>query len=140
MEKSEAMARVRQGRTNIEDRVACACRALGLHYRRNVANLPGRPDLANKSRRWAIFVNGCFWHHHKNCTLAKLPATNSDFWREKLRANRLRDARTARRLRSAGYRVMIVWGCKVRDERKLLTRLSKMAVLIGVRTAEPIDH
>src|SRR5262245_29308629 len=26
------------------------------------ASLPGTPDFANKSRRWALFVHGCFWH------------------------------------------------------------------------------
>lgn len=140
MDKSQAMAKVRQRRTSLEDQVACACRTVGLAYRRNVGSLPGKPDIANKTRRWAILVNGCFWHHHTKCRLAKVPATNSEFWREKFRVNRQRDARIVMQLRSLGYRVMIVWGCEVRDGSKLLRRLSNMAVLVGVSAAEAVDH
>jgi hypothetical protein len=32
----------------------------GVHYRVKNKRLPGSPDIANRSQRWAIFVNGCF--------------------------------------------------------------------------------
>ena len=80
--------------------------------------LPGSPDFANKSRRWAIFVNGCYWHHHTACGKATVPKSNAAFWIDKFRANRARDARAIRKLRRAGYRVVIVWEC----EKTALTR------------------
>ena len=73
--------------------MAAACRELGLSYRRNVRNLPGSPDLANKSKGWVIFVNGCFWHRHTGCKRATIPKRNHNFWKQKFAENRRRDAR-----------------------------------------------
>lgn len=90
-------------------------RELGIRTRRNVAALPGTPDFANQRRRIAVFVHGCFWHAHRNCSLAKIPKTNRAFWIEKLAANRSRDKRKAAELRKAGYRVVTLWQCDGRE-------------------------
>jgi len=106
------MQRVRRSGTLPEDEVAKICRGLGLAYRRNVKTLPGSPDLANKSRRWAIFVNGCFWHAHTGCKKATVPKRNNPFWISKFEANRRRDAKKIRKLRELGYRVVLIWECE----------------------------
>ncbi len=36
-------------------------------YRVNAKQLPGSPDAANKTKHFAIFVHGCFWHRHSEC-------------------------------------------------------------------------
>lgn len=115
--RSALMRRVRQKKTSAEESVASALRLAGIKYRRNVTTLPGSPDFANKSRRWAIFVNGCFWHHHTNCKRATVPKANHDFWREKFASNRRRDAKKIRLLRRAGYRVLLTWECQIADGR-----------------------
>jgi DNA mismatch endonuclease (patch repair protein) len=120
------MQRVRQRGTPAEKVVAEVCRSLGLRYRLNVNSLPGSPDLANKSRRWAIFVNGCFWHHHKACKLGTMPKRNGKFWHEKFRANRRRDAHKIRQLRRAGFKVFVVWQCQTRDRLSIFDRLSDL--------------
>lgn len=107
------MQRVRRSGTPAEDEVAKICRKHGLSYRRNVKTLPGSPDLANKSRRWAIFVNGCFWHGHTGCKRATVPKRNKRFWASKFETNRRRDAKKIRELRALGYRVILVWECEV---------------------------
>lgn len=112
--RSALMARVRQRGTDLEALVARELRAHDVRYRKNVRDLPGSPDFANKRRRLAIFVHGCFWHGHTACKLAKVPTHNREFWRAKLDANRRRDAAAIRRLRAMGYRVRIVWGCEAR--------------------------
>lgn len=109
---SARMAGVRQTGTRIESLVGAVLRDAGVGYRRNVRSLSGSPDFANKSRRWAIFVNGCYWHHHTACKKATTPKRNADFWIDKFRTNRARDARTIRKLRREGYRVAIVWECE----------------------------
>lgn len=119
------MQRVRQKGTPAEIAVARACRELGLHYRLNVRSLPGSPDLANKTKRWAIFVHGCFWHQHEGCQKATMPKRNARFWRDKFEANRERDARKIDELRTAKYKVILVWQCQTADHRRLVTRLSK---------------
>lgn len=120
---SARMAGIRQKGTRIEAIVATQLRALGQHYRKNVKQLPGSPDFANRSRRWAIFVNGCFWHHHTACRKATTPKTNTVFWTTKFRDNRSRDARNIRRLRRDGFQVMVIWEC---ESEQISTKLSKI--------------
>ncbi|MGJ5091755.1 very short patch repair endonuclease [Bradyrhizobium oligotrophicum] len=111
-ESSARMARIRQKGTKIETDVAIILRELGHRYRKNVKQLPGSPDFANRARRWAIFVNGCFWHHHENCKKATIPKSNREFWVAKFRDNRRRDARSVASLRKAGFRVIVLWECQ----------------------------
>jgi DNA mismatch endonuclease (patch repair protein) len=121
------MRRVRRRGTPSELVVAKICRDLGLRYRLNVKSLPGSPDLANKTKRWAIFVNGCFWHRHTACRLATTPKRNRAFWRKKFAANRSRDARKIKELRALGFRVAVVWQCQTLMPETVQDRLSKLS-------------
>ncbi|MEI3854981.1 MULTISPECIES: very short patch repair endonuclease [unclassified Ensifer] len=125
------MAGVRQRGTRIETLVACILREMGLRYRKNVKQLVGSPDFANRARRWAIFVNGCFWHHHTGCRKATVPKTNTDFWTAKFRDNRRRDAQAIRSLRRSGYYVVIVWECE-KDRMR-----SKLGKILEARRIDP---
>lgn len=120
--RSALMKRVRQSNTSAEQEVASALHNLGIGYRRNVKSLPGCPDFANKSRGWAIFVNGCFWHHHR-CSRGTIPKRNRQYWLTKFCSNRTRDARKVHQLRRAGFRVAIVWECQSDNRQELFTRL-----------------
>src|SRR4051812_30382304 len=117
--RSQMMARIRSKNTRPELRTRAAVHALGLRFRTHVTTLPGNPDLANKARRWAIFVHGCFWHSHGKCALASKPKSNAPYWTGKLRGNRKRDRLKLARLREAGYRVLVLWECQTRDSEKL---------------------
>ena len=60
IKSSSLMSRVRQRGTGGELAVGKILRSLDVAYRLNVRTLPGSPDFANKSNRWAVFVHGCF--------------------------------------------------------------------------------
>lgn len=124
--RSALMRRVRQKGTAAEFRVAEILRTLGVGYRKNVTTLPGSPDFANKRRKWAIFVNGCFWHHHDDCSRATVPTRNRAFWLTKFEANRNRDADKTRRLRQQGFRILVVWECELKSSR-LALRIKRFA-------------
>lgn len=104
------MARVRQKGTSAELELRRALHALGLRYRLQVPLLskPRRvADIVFPGPRVAVFVDGCFWH---GCPEhATWPKRNADFWREKIGANRARDADTNLRLEALGWRVVRVW-------------------------------
>lgn len=117
--RSEVMARIRSKNTRPEVLTRSAVQALGLRFRNHVDDLPGKPDLANKTRKWAIFVHGCFWHSHAGCGLASSPKSNTGYWSEKLARNQARDAEKIAALESQGYRVLVVWECDVRDGARL---------------------
>jgi G:T-mismatch repair DNA endonuclease (very short patch repair protein) len=50
------MARIRSKDTQPEVATRAAVYALGERYRKHVSDLPGKPDLANKSKRWSFNV------------------------------------------------------------------------------------
>jgi DNA mismatch endonuclease Vsr len=126
------MARVRQKGTAAELTVARLLRSLGASYRVNVRKLPGSPDFANRTRKWAVFVHGCFWHHHVGCERATVPKTNRKFWWEKFAANRKRDSRALLALRRSGYRVTVIWECETDDDDVVRAKLSQILEPSGV--------
>jgi DNA mismatch endonuclease (patch repair protein) len=113
--RSQMMARIRSKYTRPEILTRAAVHALGLRYRNHVTDLPGKPDLANKTSKWAIFVHGCFWHSHERCRLASRPKSNTAYWEPKLKGNLTRDLAHYRELELQGYRVFIIWECDTRN-------------------------
>src|SRR2546427_1604961 len=53
---SRRMARVRQRDTAAEQLVREGLRQLGLRFRTENRDLPGSPDIANRPKRWVVFV------------------------------------------------------------------------------------
>jgi DNA mismatch endonuclease, patch repair protein len=84
--------------------------ALGLRYRVSARPVPDSrrtADILFTRARVAVFVDGCYWHgcpdHHR-------PARrNSEFWTEKIQANRQRDTDVDQLLSNAGWQVIRVW-------------------------------
>lgn len=119
------MAGIRQRGTAAEVAVRRLLRDLGVNYRLNGRGLPGSPDVVNRRKGWAIFVHGCFWHHHEGCARATIPKNNRPAWIDKFAANRARDRRAVTALRDAGFRVLIVWECQTESESDLKRRLQR---------------
>lgn len=112
-ETSARLGRIRQSGTRAELAVRKLLSSLGGRYRVTNRDLPGSPDVANRSKGWAVFVHGCYWHSHQNCSRATVPTRNRQFWEAKFSANRARDARVIRELRGRGYKVAVVWECEI---------------------------
>lgn len=104
------MRSVRRRDTAAELAVRKATHRLGLRYRVDVAPIRGirsRADLVFFPARVAVFIDGCFWH---GCPLhGTAPKSNAAWWREKIAANKERDAITDIRLRDMGWCVVRAW-------------------------------
>lgn len=87
--------------------------SLGYRYRLHAKDLPGKPDLVFRARKKVIFVHGCFWHRHANCSLARLPKSRLEFWVPKLESNSARDKLNEQALNAAGWAVLVVWECEL---------------------------
>ncbi len=104
------------------------CWALGLRYRVNT-NIVGKPDFVFSRQKIAVFVDGCFWHgcpqHYK------APSTRSEFWKEKLNANRKRDIKVTQELSEAGWLVLRFWEHDLRKDaqRQKLALQTRAAVV-----------
>jgi DNA mismatch endonuclease (patch repair protein) len=112
----QRMGAVRQQNTEPELALRAELRRLGVNYRLHDKRLPGTPDIVLSRSRIAVFVHGCFWHRHNGCPRATSPKSNVEFWNAKFKANILRDAQSAKRLRSAGWRVFVVWECDIKAD------------------------
>ncbi len=113
--RSAVMRRVKGRDTAPEMKVRRMLRAAGIGYRLGGCGLPGRPDVVMKGRKLALFVHGCFWHGHDCPRGARKPQANADYWRNKIERNRARDAHVEAALTDAGWRVLTVWECRLRD-------------------------
>ena len=100
---------------------------MGFRYRLHRHDLPGRPDLVFPSRKKVIFMHGCFWHQHSNkdCKLVRKPSSNTDYWLPKLERNVTRDREHHRALCEAGWEVLVVWECELRNDEQLESRLRR---------------
>src|SRR5207237_355419 len=79
-----------------------------------ILDLPGCPDIAFPSLKSCIFVHGCFWHGHTKCSKGHRPTSNVEFWNNKIDKNIRRDETVRRRLRSLGWRRLVIWECQLR--------------------------
>lgn len=86
----------------------------GFRYRLNVKDIPGRPDIVMRKHRTVIFINGCFWHGHAGCSKFVIPKSNVEFWENKIRTNKARDEKNHRLLREAGWKVIVIWECRLK--------------------------
>ncbi|MEN5170533.1 very short patch repair endonuclease [Brevundimonas pondensis] len=113
--RSAVMRRVKGRDTAPEMKVRRMLRTAGIGYRLGGCGLPGRPDVVMKGRKVVIFVHGCFWHGHHCPRGARKPKANAVYWLAKIEGNRARDASVAATLTDAGWRVLTVWECRLRD-------------------------
>ena len=62
----------------------------------------------------ALFINGCFWHRHKDCKYAYMPKSRVEFWTEKFRRNVERDEEVHKQLSDQKIRILTIWECTVK--------------------------
>src|ERR1044071_2314911 len=124
--RSWNMSRIRGSDTEPRKRVRSLLHRIGLRFSLKKTALPGKPDIILPARRTVVFVNGCFWHRHKDCVNSVLPKTRPDFWLTKLQSNVDRDRKNIRTLRKLGWQVLVVWECELADETKLINRMLRI--------------
>lgn len=106
--RSRVMASVKGRGTRLEGRLVALFKAEGVHgYRRWAAMVPGRPDFVFWTEKVALFVDSCFWHGCRRHLRA--PSSNVEYWTDKIRRNRRRDAEVKRLLSELGWKVVRVW-------------------------------
>ena len=73
--RSYIMSRIRGKNTKPELLVRKFLFAAGLRYRIHDKKLPGSPDIVLPRYKTVVFVHGCFWHGHENCSRFSMPKT-----------------------------------------------------------------
>jgi DNA mismatch endonuclease, patch repair protein len=108
------MSRIRAKDTQPELLLRRALWRSGLRgYRLDVKNLPGRPDVAWKKHRLAVFVDGAFWHGHPSAFRA---GKSGEYWDRKIQRNMERDRKADAALGDLGWSVLRFWDFDVRAD------------------------
>src|SRR5262245_12027131 len=114
------MARIRGANTSPELAVRRFLHSQGLRYRLHRTDLAGKPDIVLPGLKVCIFVHGCFWHGCPKCVDGRrLVKSNTVYWRSKISGNKERDIRHQRALADAGWRVLTIWECEVKEKSNL---------------------
>ena len=125
--RSALMSHVRSRGTSTELHVRRAVWHAGFRYRLNVKSLPGTPDLVLRRYGTVVMVQGCFWHSHSCRKGQRRPATNREFWNQKLDGNVERDAAKQAELRALGWTVILIWECLINEDTdNLLSHLTDL--------------
>ena len=114
--RSRIMRMVRSEDTAPEILVRRFVHHLGYRFRLHREYFPGKPDLVLPRLMSVIFVHGCFWHGHGCPRGARLPKTNAKYWSNKIARNVSRDKSNQHKLRSLGWRPLVVWECELRSK------------------------
>lgn len=82
----------------------------GLHYRKNVNRIYGKPDIAFIGKKIAVFCDSEFWHGYNWEERKKDFKSHQEFWIPKIERNMHRDKEVTERLQSEGWTVLRFWG------------------------------
>lgn len=122
------MSRIRSKNTSPELLVRKALWADGIRYRIHDKTVIGTPDISIKTKKIAIFIDGCFWHGCPSCYIK--PKSNKLYWRKKLSYNKNRRKNVKDKLKADGWKIMEFWECNIRDDTdriasKIKTKIEK---------------
>jgi len=132
---SAVVRRVMQANTGRETRPEQIVRSFlhrrGLRFRKDLRPIQAlrcAADVVLPRVKVCIFIDGCFWH---GCPKHfHVPATNSEWWAEKIEANRIRDRRNNKILKRNGWLVIRLWEHQITP-----TALRRLESKIGARVS-----
>ena len=115
-QRHKNMQHIKSHDTKIEILLRKALWKKGIRYRKNLRNLPGKPDIAITRYKIAIFCDGEFFHG-KDWEVLKPrleKGNNGEFWISKISRNRERDDEVNKRLLFMGWTVIRFWGTDIK--------------------------
>lgn len=105
--RSEVMRKIKSTNTKMEVLFNKQLSKLGYKYKKNVADLIGKPDIVFAKKKLVIFLDSCFWHGCKiHC---RMPQQNRPYWVKKIQRNRLRDRQVNFIYKTMGWKVFRIW-------------------------------
>lgn len=127
--RSWNMSRIKNKNTKPEMIVRSLLHRMGYRFRLHKKCLPGKPDIVLPKHKTIIFVHGCFWHRHENCSYAYNPKSRIEFWKKKFIENINRDKKVQNELSELGWNVEMIWECETKNldllENKIIFIMNK---------------
>lgn len=109
-QRTANMKAIRYKDTKIEVVLRKELWSRGIHYRKNCKDLPGKPDIAFKGKKVAVFCDSEFWHGYDWENQKDHIGTRREYWLTKIERNIERDLEVNKALEEMGYTVIRFWG------------------------------
>lgn len=90
----------------------------GLHYRKNVNNIYGKPDIVFIGKKVVVFCDSEFWHGYNWEKRKHDFKSHQEFWIPKIERNMERDIEVTERLEADGWTVLRFWGNEIKKNLK----------------------
>ena len=121
---SKALSGSKSSDTGCERLLRSKLWRLGLRFRKNVADLPGKPDVVFPRQRIVVFCDGDFWHGRDWAKRRRKleRGSNAEYWVAKIGSNRARDRRHSRELQKQGWTVLRLWESDILSDALRLAR------------------
>ena len=111
-QRRKNMRHIKSKDTSIEVKLRKELWSRGYRYRKNVSNLPGKPDIVLTKYKIAIYCDSEFFHG-KDWEVLKPrleKSNNADYWVKKISRNMERDNEINKKLLFMGWTVIRFWG------------------------------
>jgi DNA mismatch endonuclease (patch repair protein) len=120
-QRSRCMSHIRSTDTKPEVFFRKALWKWGVRYRKNVKNLFGKPDVAIKKYKLALFIDGDFWHgnnwkERRFSSREEMLASYSDYWQKKIRRNIERDKEVNEYYQTNGWTLLRFWTSAIKKD------------------------
>jgi DNA mismatch endonuclease, patch repair protein len=119
-ERSRIMKSVKSKGSKLENIVTKAIWNSGLRFRRNVTDLPGKPDVAIKKYKVVIFIDSCFWHGcSEHC---RVPKSNINYWLSKIKRNKEKDLEISNFYKAHDWKILRIWEHQIKNNQEAVIK------------------
>ncbi len=134
LQRKKNMQHIKDKDTKIELVLRKALWERGYRYRKNVKNLPGKPDIILSKYKIAIFCDGEFFHGKdwEELKLRLKNSNNSEYWIRKISRNKKRDEEINKQLLFQGWTVIRFWGNDIKKDVEGCIRVIEEVIWDGI--------
>ena len=119
--RSQIMSKIKSKNTKLENKIISDLWKRGVRFKRNVASLTGKPDIAIKKYKIVIFIDSCFWHGcSQHC---RMPSSNRTYWEKKIERNKERDREVTNFYKEKGWHILRIWEHELKNDYENITRI-----------------
>lgn len=117
--RSSQMSKIRSKNTTLEENfITTLSAAIPNKFATHIRAIKGNPDIVFEHEKVCVFLDSDFWHGWQYPRWKHL--LKDDFWRDKIKKNRLRDKTTTLFLRKNGWTVLRFWEHNLKKDSNLV--------------------
>jgi DNA mismatch endonuclease (patch repair protein) len=123
-DRRKNMQHIRSNNTVPELLVMNALQKRNIYFAKHADKIFGKPDIVFRRKKIVIFIDSDFWHYNPKKFI--MPATNVEYWENKIQKNRERDKLVNKTLKKDGWIVLRFWESAIKkNTNKVVDKIIK---------------